>query len=87
MAVGFEFGIDQLGIHLDFEFASVRGNQYQGLEIEFKLLQQFIGQAHGPVSVMSDGTVNDFNREHQVVLHSVILAERRGSLTSSHSRS
>jgi len=64
MAFGLEFGIDQRSIHADLEAASVRGNEGYRLNDMLKLLEQVLFQAHGPVGVVSNCTVGDFDFEH-----------------------
>ena len=68
MAHGLEFGIDQLIVHTDLELASVRGDQGQALDIVLEFLEQVVCQAHGPVSIMSNSAVDDFDVYHGVVL-------------------
>ena len=52
---------DQLPVHADLELASVRGKEYQGLDIRFELFEQVICQANGPVGVMSDRAIDDLD--------------------------
>ena len=61
MTFGLQFGVDQRPVHADLELASVRGNESHGRDVRLELLEQFICQANGPVGVMSDRAVKDFN--------------------------
>ena len=64
MTVSLEFGIGQAVVHADLELASVRGNQGQALDIVLEFLEQVVCQAHGPVGVMSNSAVDDFDVYH-----------------------
>ncbi len=64
VTVGLEFGIDQFITHFNLEFAGVRRRQYKIPDIEFKVFQQIGCQAHGPVGVVSNCAVDDFNINH-----------------------
>ena len=64
VTVGLEFGIDQRFVHLDLEPASVRGNQGQVLDVVLELFEQFVCQAHGPVGVVSNSAIDDFDVYH-----------------------
>lgn len=64
MAVGLEFGIDQAIVHFDLELASVRRDQGQAHKFVLEFFQQFIGQAHGPVGVVSNSAIDDFDVYH-----------------------
>ncbi len=79
MALGLELGINQLPVHADLEAAPVRGNERDAFDQVLELLEQIIRQAHGPVGVMSDRTVNNLNFEHETSGLSVI-AGGRGNL-------
>lgn len=64
MTVGLEFGIDQLIVHADLELASIRGDQDQIPDLVLELPEQVGCQAYGPVGVMSDCAVDDFDVYH-----------------------
>jgi len=61
MTMGLELGVDQFVSNRDLEPASVRGNQSQIPNIILELFQQLICQAYGPVGVMSNSAVNNFD--------------------------
>jgi hypothetical protein len=64
MPVSLEFGVNQPAIHGHLELAPIGGHQGQIFDLEFIILEQFVRQAHGPVCIMSDSAINDFNRYH-----------------------
>jgi len=64
MAVSFELRINQTIVHADLELAAVRRDQGDALYIGFEALEQFIRQAHGPVGVMSNSAIDDFDACH-----------------------
>ncbi len=64
VTVGLEFGIDQRFVHLDLEPASVRRDQGQVPDVVLELFEQFVCQTHGPVSVVSNSAVDDFDVYH-----------------------
>jgi hypothetical protein len=64
MPSGLELGINELIIHADLVSASLRWDEHDTLNILLKGLEQFICQANGPVSVMSDCAINDGNFYH-----------------------
>jgi hypothetical protein len=68
VTVGLELGINQTVIYLDLELATVRRDQGQVPDIILELLKQFVCQAHGPVGVMSNRAVDDFDVDHVVIL-------------------
>ena len=71
MTVGLEFGIDQRIVYLDLEPTTVRRDQGQVPDIILELFQQFIRQAHGPVGIVSNSAVDDFD----VFWHWVVLSK------------
>jgi hypothetical protein len=56
---GLEFGIYKRSIDGDLEPASVGRGEGYALNLWFEVPQQFICQAHGPVSKVSNRAVND----------------------------
>jgi hypothetical protein len=64
MTPGLEFGINELPVYADFVTASVRRNKSYALNLGFKILEKFINQAHGPVGIVSNRTVNDLDLHH-----------------------
>ena len=64
MPSGFQFGVDQFSIDRDFEASAIRRDERDALDHMLELLEQVISQAHGPVSVVSDRTVNDLDLKH-----------------------
>ena len=59
--MGLELGVNQFVSNRDLEPASVRGDQGQIPNIIFEFFQDFAGQAHGPVGIVSYSAVNDLN--------------------------
>jgi hypothetical protein len=64
MTFGLKFGIDQRSVHTDLEAASIRGNEGERFNQMLKLPEQVLFQAHGPVGVVSNRTVDDFDFKH-----------------------
>jgi len=64
MTFGLQFGKDQVPVHADLEPASVRGNERHRFDHMLVILQQVLRQAHGPVGVMSNCAVDDFDLQH-----------------------
>ena len=67
-----ELRIDQFGIYRHFKPTSVRRNQGDGFDGVLKLLEQLGCQANGPVGIVSDRAIDDFNFQHAP---SLVLAE------------
>jgi len=63
---GLEFGVDQRIIRLHFEPASIRWDKDYPFDFRLEILEQFICQAHGPVSVVSNSTIIDLDLEHGI---------------------
>lgn len=61
---GLEFGVNQPIVDDNFEFAAVRWNQSERFDFRFVFLEQFACQAHGPVGVMSNSAISQFDFEH-----------------------
>jgi len=61
VTMGLELGVNQFVSYRDLEPASVRGNQGQIPDIILEFLQDFAGQAHGPVGIVSYSAVNDLD--------------------------
>jgi hypothetical protein len=61
MAAGLELGVNQLVVHADLEPASTGWNKRHAFNLRFEISEQVIRQAHGPVGVMSDCTVDDLD--------------------------
>jgi hypothetical protein len=55
---------DQLPVHADLELASIRGKEYQGLDIRLELFEQIVYQANGPVGVMSNRAIDNLDLYH-----------------------
>ena len=64
MPPGLEFGEDQLLVNANFETASTGWNECQTLNLRFKLFEQIVCQAHGPVSIASNSAVIDLDLHH-----------------------
>ena len=65
MTSGLQFGVDQLSIDRDFEASAVRRDKRHRFDHMLELLEQISCQAHGPVGIVSDRTVNDLNLKHR----------------------
>lgn len=78
-----EFGVDQLTIYTDLVPASIGWDESHAFDFRFKVLEQIVHQAHGPVSVMSDLAINDLDFHHGIFSLSdnlkiiLLLAENR----------
>ncbi len=68
MTLGLQFRVDQFPVHADLEAASVRGNEGYTFDLRLIILEQVTCQAHGPVGVVSNRAIDDFNFEHNGVL-------------------
>ena len=64
VAVGIELGVYQFIVQFDFKPSPIRGDQGDGLNFWFKLVQEFLCQAHGSVGVMSDHAIGDRDLYH-----------------------
>jgi hypothetical protein len=64
MSLSFELREDQLAVDSDLKAAAVRWHEREALDHMLKLLQQLTCQAHGPVGVVSDCTVDNLNLQH-----------------------
>jgi hypothetical protein len=64
MTLGRELGVDQPTVHADLEATAVGRNQGDAFHQVLKVLEELACQANGPVCVVSDGTVNDFDLKH-----------------------
>jgi hypothetical protein len=61
---GLEFGVNQLTVHTDFEPASIGGNKCHTFNLRFKILEQIVCQAYGPVCIVSNSTVGNLDFHH-----------------------
>ena len=59
-----QLGVDQLAVDTHLKAASIRGDERHVLDHVLELLEQFASQANGPVSVVSDRAVYDFDVQH-----------------------
>jgi hypothetical protein len=59
---------DELIIDGHLEPAAQGGQEADGLDLRFKILEQFSYQAHGPVSVVSNRTIFDANLHKSILL-------------------
>lgn len=64
MTLGLKFGIDQLAIYAHLEPASIRRSESDRFDQVLELFKELIRQAHGPVSIVSDGAVNNLDLQH-----------------------
>jgi hypothetical protein len=64
VAAGFEFGVHQLAVDADLIASAVGGDQADGFDLWLKVAEQLTGQAHGPIGVVSDRTVDNLNIHH-----------------------
>ncbi len=65
MPLGLQLGVNQLAVDGHLEAATFGRNEGQALDQVLELLEQFPSQANGPVSVVSDCTVDDLDLEHE----------------------
>ena len=65
MTFRLQFGIDKLSVHSDLKAAPLRRDQRYGFDQMLELLEQVICQANGPVGIVSDSAINDFDPEHK----------------------
>ena len=61
LTTGIQLGEDEFAIYADLKTATAGGDQRDGLDLRFKTLQQFSCQANGPVSIASNGAVNNLD--------------------------
>lgn len=61
---GGQLAVDQPAVHADFEAATVGGDQPDRFDVGFEFLEQFGRQTDGPVGVVSDRAVDDFDFDH-----------------------
>lgn len=64
MATGCKFGIDQFVIDADLIAPAIGRDEADGFDLRLKIVEQLIGQAHGPIGVVSDRAVNDLDFHH-----------------------
>jgi len=63
-----EFREDRFAIHADFKGAARAGDEGEGSDLRFVVLQQVGRETHGPVGVVSNGTVFDPDVYHSFKL-------------------
>ena len=68
MATRGYFGINQIIIHADFKTPSVRGDEPEFLDFALECVQQPICQTDSFGGVVSSGTVNDVDLQHETLL-------------------
>ena len=56
--------IQYLSIDSHFKLPAIRRDEFDLLDQVLIMFEQFIGQAHGPIGVVSDRAVNDLNFQH-----------------------
>jgi len=59
VALGLEFGVNQLAVDFDLKPALRRRHQGKGLDLGFETFEQFRRQTGGSRGVVSDGAVGD----------------------------
>lgn len=64
MAVRCQFRIQQLSIDSHFKSSAIGRGQFDLFHQMLIMFEQFFGQAHGPIGVVSDCAVNDLNFQH-----------------------
>ena len=64
MPVGLELGVHQPSIHRHLKTAPIGRDEGDHVDQVLEMLEQFTYQANGPVSVVSDRTVDDLNLQH-----------------------
>jgi len=57
-------GKDQFAVDRDFEYAAVRGDEGEDLDVLFKVFQEFVRQTDGARGVVSNRAVFDGDVEH-----------------------
>jgi hypothetical protein len=67
VTTGLELGINDLPVYTDFVTASAGRNKSYAFNLGFKLLEQIVSQAHGPVRKVSNGTVNNLDLHHGAI--------------------
>ena len=64
MAVRLELRIQQLSVHTYLELTPIRWDERDCLDQVLIVLEQFIHQAHGPASVVSDRAIDNLDLQH-----------------------
>jgi len=63
VALCFQLGKEQAAVHLHFKTATIGRHQVNALDLRLEIMQQFLQQANGPVGIVSNCTVGDFDIE------------------------
>jgi hypothetical protein len=64
---GLEFGKNKLPVYADLVTASTGWYQRYAFNLRFKNFEQIICQAHGPVGIVSNRTINDLDFHHNAI--------------------
>ena len=64
MPVGLQLGVHQPIVDGHFKATAIRRNERDPLDQVLEMLEQLTCQAHGPVGVVSDRAVDDFDSQH-----------------------
>ena len=64
---GLEFGKNKLPVYADLVTASTGRNQRYAFNLRFKIFEQIICQAHGPVGIVSNRAINDLDFHHDAI--------------------
>jgi len=72
VATGLQLGIKQVPVHLYFEAPTVRWNQVDVPGLGFKIFQQLLHKANGPIGVVSDSAIGNINFEQQIIFLMVL---------------
>lgn len=67
MTPGLEFGKNKLPVYADLVTASIGWNKRYAFNLRFKISEQIIYQAHGPVGIVSNRTINDLDLHHNAI--------------------
>ncbi len=63
--LGLQLGVNELAVHCHLETPAVGGDHGEAVDHMLELLKQFTCQAHGPVCVVSDSAVDNFDLQHE----------------------
>ena len=83
MTVQLQLRIEQLSIGSHFKATAIRRHERDRLDHMLIILEQFICQAHGPTSVVSDRAVNDLYFQHVPSTRFEIITETSEFLKNS----
>jgi hypothetical protein len=67
MTSGLEFGVNELPIDANFKPASIGRDKRHLFNLRFKMIEQIVCQAHGPVCIVSNSAVKDLDFHHDAI--------------------